>query len=289
MKNNSYSPKQILGIVLGSMIFATSVNLFITPMGLYNGGFIGIAQIIRTCLKTFANISFDFDIAGFINVLLNIPLFILSYNKISRRFLLGTFISLIVQSLTFSLVPIPDVPLVNDIIASIVFGGIIGGFGVGMILSSNASGGGPDIIGVYAASNWKNFSVGKVFLILNIFVYSLCAYLFNFETAAYSIIYVAIFSYFTDKCHKQNIDMNMMIFTKHPEVKKMVLKEYGRGVTYWKGFGAYTDSEMEVLVIVCNKFEVESIRKEITHLDEHAFVIVNEGAKVSGGYEKRLV
>ena len=46
---------------------------------------------------------------------------------------------------------------------------------------------------------------------------------------------------------------------------------------------------MEVLVIVCNKFEVESIRKEIIHLDEHAFVIVNEGAKVSGGYEKRLV
>ncbi len=289
MKHNFYSPKQIIGIVLGSIIFAASVNLFITPMGLYNGGFIGISQIIRSCLSMFAGISFNFDIAGIINVFLNIPLFILSYNKISKRFLFGTFLSLIVQSLAFSLVPIPVIPLIEDIIASIVIGGIIGGFGVGMILSSNASGGGPDIIGVYAASNWKNFSVGKVFLILNVFVYSLCAYLFNFETAAYSIIYVAIFSYFTDKCHKQNIDMNMMIFTKHPEVKKMVMTKYGRGVTYWKGLGAYTDSETEVLVIVCNKFEVESIRKDIAQCDEHAFIIVNEGTKVTGGYEKRLV
>ncbi|MCI5774229.1 MAG: YitT family protein [Erysipelotrichaceae bacterium] len=289
MKRNFYTPKQVIGIVLGSLIFATSVNLFVVPMGLYNGGFIGISQIIRSCLKMFFGLTFSFDIAGIINVFLNIPLFIFSFNKISKRFLLGTFISLISQSIGFSFVPIPTVPLVDDIIASIVIAGIIGGFGVGMILSNNASGGGPDIIGVYAASNWKNFSVGKVFLILNFFVYSLCAYLFNFETAAYSIIYVAIFSYFTDKCHKQNIDMNMMIFTKKTAVKQMIMNKYGRGVTYWKGQGAYTNNETEVLVVICNKFEVESIRKDITQIDENAFIIVNEGAKVSGGYEKRLV
>lgn len=289
MTLNRYSLKQICGIVLGSFIFAASVNLFITPMALYNGGFIGIAQIIRTCLKDYLGIAFSFDIAGFINIVLNIPLFILGYNKISKRFLLGTLISLIVQSISFSLVPIPSVPLVDDIIASVVLGGIMGGFGVGMILSSNASGGGPDIIGVYAASNWKNFSVGKVFLILNVFVYGLCAYLFDFETAAYSIIYVAIFSFFTDKWHKQNIDMNMMVFANSSEVKKMIMNKYGRGVTYWKGFGAYTQQEKEVLIIACNKFEVESIRKDVLNIDNKAFIIVNEGAHVTGGYEKRLV
>ena len=74
MKSKDYSPTQLFNIVFGSVLFAAGVNLFIVPLNLYNGGAIGIAQIIRTLLSTFLGINFSFDIAGILNFCINLPL-----------------------------------------------------------------------------------------------------------------------------------------------------------------------------------------------------------------------
>ena len=89
-----------------------------------------------------------------------------------------------------------------------------------MTLVSGASGGGTDIVGVYAALHWKSFSVGKLQLLFNALVYCLCAFLFDLPIAIYSIIYAAVYSFVLDKVHLQNIEMSLMIFTKNPEIKK---------------------------------------------------------------------
>ena len=101
-------------------------------------------------------------------------------------------------------------------------------------------------------------------------------------------MYNGIFSFVLDKVHVQNIDDNMMIFTKNPDVKKMIMEKYGRGVTYWVGQGAYTNTDTEVLVTICNKFEVNRIKKDVLLLDPKAFITVSEGLQVTGGYEKRI-
>ena len=276
-------------IILGSALFAVSINLFVVPVNLYNGGIVGLSQIIRTVLSTKLGMNFSFDIAGVINFLINVPLFVLAYRSLSRKFFIGTLVALITQTLCFSLIPIPATPILDDVLASLVTGAIVGGIGVGMTLITGASGGGTDILGVYAALHWKSFSVGKLQLLFNAMIYTMCALLFDLSTAIYSIIYAAIYSFVLDKTHLQNIEMSLMIFTKNPQIKDRILKEFVRGVTYWKGLGAYTQTETEVLVTIVSKDEVNNLRKMIMQMDPHAFVIVNEGLQITGNFVKRLV
>ena len=281
--------KDIIMIVVGSAMFALGVNLFVVPLGLYNGGFLGISQLIRTAILHYTNLNVGFDIAGVINMIINIPLFILAYTSISRKFLWGTVLSIAVQTITMTFVPIPTTPILTDIVASCLTGAVIGGIGVGLTLQTGCSGGGVDIIGMYAAMKWKDFSVGKVGLILNVCIYTICAICFELPTAIYSIIYAAAYSYVMDKMHLQNIETNVMIFTKDPHIREMILNDFHRGVTYWHGAGAYTESDTEVLVTIVSKYEVEKLTKAIHEADPKSFIIVHEGSKVTGGYEKRLV
>lgn len=281
--------QQFAGVILGGFLFALSVNLFIVPLDLYSGGIVGIAQILRTIMETIGSIQIpkQFDIAGIINFIINIPLFIMAYKSISRKFFIKTLLCVIVQTISFSLIMIPSTPILDDVLASCVIGGLIGGFGIGLALRSSGSGGGLDILGVYFTKKFSNFSVGKLSLIVNAFVYIGCAVLFDVSTAIYSIIYMACFSLVVDKTHYQNINITCMIFSKQDQIQDDILRETGRGVTFWKGAGAYTKTDTYIMVTVINKYEISQIKKIIYKHDPHAFVIFNEGMNVSGNFEKR--
>lgn len=281
--------KDIAVILLGSILFASALNIFVVPLGLYNGGVVGISQLIRTLLISSTGINLNFDIAGIINFILNIPLFFLAYRFLSKRFFMGSLLSIATQTLAFSLIPIPKVPILTDPLSSCIIGGILGGIGAGIVLIRGTSAGGIDILGVYFAMKSKTFSVGKLSIGINALIYMICAFLFNLPTALYSIIYATIYSLALDKVHLQNIEVSIMIFTKKADIKRKIMDEFIRGVTYWKGQGAYTNSETEVLVTIVSKYELDKVRKRVMELDPHAFLIVNEGLKVSGGYEKRLL
>ena len=119
-------------ILIGSALFAASINLFVVPVNLYNGGIVGLSQIFRTMLVSRMNLNFSFDIAGVINFLINVPLFVMAYRSLSRKFFLGTLLSLITQTICFSLIPIPAVPILDDVLASLIIGAIVGALGIGM-------------------------------------------------------------------------------------------------------------------------------------------------------------
>lgn len=273
---------------MGSALLAASVNLLIVPVSLYSAGIVGIAQILRTVLSPLLPFGAQFDIAGIINLMLNIPLFLLAYRSISRGFFFKTLLSIVVQTLVMSLVMIPQEPILDDVLASCVIGGILSGFGVGITLRASGSCGGTDIIGFYLSK--KNFpiTVGQLSIVINIGVFGVCALLFNLETAIYSIIYMVVMYSVCDRTHYQNINMTAMIFTKNIDVQFAIMQETGRGVTYWKGAGAYTDEETLILVCAINKYEENQLKKIIYTLDENAFVIFSEGMSISGNFEKRL-
>lgn len=283
------SIKDVGLLIVGSFLFAASVNIFITPLNLYNGGIVGISQLIRTAIINITGLKVNFDIAGLVNLGFNIPLFLLAYKVMHKKFFLGTLISVITQTLAFSLIPVPVIPIVEDVIASCAAGAILGGIGIGLCLFTGCSGGGMDILSVYAAIKWKKLTVGNVQLAVNTIVYLICACLFSIPTAVYSVIYMLMYTFVLDRMHWQNIDVSCMIFTHDPLVKEHVLYEMGRGVTYWKGVGAYTDTETEVLMIAVSKYEVETLKKKVLAQDPKAFIIINEHSHITGGYEKRLL
>ncbi len=279
------TPLNYLLIIAGSGLYACAVNWFMMPLHLYAGGIVGLAQLIRTLL--FSNLT-GIDIAGVINLALNIPLFLLAYKAMSKKMVVGTVISVAVQTLVFTIIPIPAAPILNDNLANIVIAGLFGGLGCGIILTNGGSAGGLDLLGVYLTQK-KKFSVGWMNLLFNACLYAVMAVLFDLSTAIYSIIFVAAFSIAIDRFHYQNIAVELMIFTHHPEIKEQIMSEYVRGVTCWKGIGAYTGNETEVLVTVVAKNEVEDVKRDILRLDPQAFIIVHEGTTVTGGYQKRLV
>ena len=191
----------------GMVLFAAGINFFIVPASLYNGGVLGISQIIRTLLiQVFPSLASGTDIAGIINFILNIPLFIMAYISIGKSFFSRTLVCLISQTIFLSIFPIPATPLVNDSLTASIMGGLLAGTGIGISLRSGGSSGGMDIVGMFFTKKYKNFSVGKVSLTVNAVVYGICAILFGIPTAVYSIIYSAVSTLMTDKAHTQNIN-----------------------------------------------------------------------------------
>ena len=279
--------KSVLMIIAGSTIFAISFNKFIIPLNLFSGGGLGLAQLINNALGYY--LKTELAMSGIINLLINIPLFIIAYKLLSKRFCFTTLLSILTQSIVLSLVSIPKVPIMDDILASCVIGGIGCGVGVGIVLLTRASSGGVDIIGMYLSKKFKSMSVGKVTNIFNFILFSVCAYFYDLPTAIYSIIFCCVMSFVVDKIHLQNIEVSLMIFTKNKQVKKMIMKDFIRGITYWNGLGGYTDSETDVLVTVVSKYEILAIKRNIIEMDKDAFIIINENLKVAGSFEKRIL
>lgn len=288
-KLNKQTNINYLYIIIGGFIFALGLNLFIVPHQLFSGGIIGISQIIRSIINDYLHISFhNTDIAGIINFLFNVPLFILAYKVISRLFFIKTITAVALETLFMTLIPIPTVLILEDVLASTIVGGLICGLGVGLVLRSGGSSGGVDVLGIYFSKKHPNLSVGQLSIVVNIFVFGVCAIVFSLPTAIYSVIYTVIMSVTYDRIHYQNINMSVMIFTKKDTVKDVILKEMRRGVTYWKGAGAYTNSDTYILMIVISKYELSNLKKILNEEDPQAFVILNEGMGISGNFEKRL-
>ena len=132
--------------------------------------------------------------------------------------------------------------------------------------------------------------MGKFSVSCNAVLYALCLVLFDASTAIYSTIYTVFSSLFLDRSHQQSITVQMLIFTKekHPELPRFIMETLERGVTCWKGHGGYTGQPLEVLCVCLNKYEIETLRREIRKIDPQAFFIVQEGVQVGGHFEKHL-
>ena len=288
-KNKKQNLLGLFYAVTGGILFAAGVNLFITPLTLYNGGFVGIAQLIRTFLTSTLHLSFgQTDISGIIYFLLNIPLVYLAWKKMGKGFFAKTIITVIIQTAALTFIPIPKSPIIEDYLTACIIGGLVSGFGTGLVLRGGSSGGGQDILGLYFTKKFRNFSVGKMGIIINAFVYGICLCMFNLEIVIYSLIYGVIASVACDRVHIQNINMSVMIFTKKLGISKAIMDEMGRGVTNWDGAGAYTKETSYILFVMISKYEVSQIKRIVRNIDPNAFMIFTEGCSVDGNFEKRL-
>ncbi|WP_334159701.1 YitT family protein [Muricomes intestini] len=276
-------------MTLGAVMFAFGLNVFITPLSLYNGGFMGIAQLIRTLIIRLVPFSFgQTDIAGIVYLLLNVPLVYMAWSKMGKVFFTRSIITIIIQTVALTLLPIPSTPIIDDYLTACVIGGIIAGTGSGMVLRGGSSGGGQDILGIYFSKKFPGFSVGKIGIIINIFVYGICLIVFNVEIAIYSLIYGVIYSIACDRVHIQNINMSVMIFTKKLGISRAIIEQTGRGVTNWDGAGAYTNETSYILLVVISKYEVSQLKRIVRSIDPNAFMIFTEGCSVAGNFERRL-
>lgn len=280
--------RKISNLVLGSVLLTVGIWLFVTPNHINFGGMIGLSQLIEYAIKHLLPVPSGMNLLGIINFTLNIPLFIMAYTIMNRDFCIKTLVSLAIQTVLLSLLPAVNAPVVEDMILNVVFGAMICGIGVGLALSGSGCCGGMDIATVCLVKKKPDFKTGQVSIYFNIVLFGICLFVYDVKTIMYSAVFVGILYTVADHFHYQNINVTALIFTKEPMVKQRILKEMGRGVTCWKGEGAYTSTDCEVLFVALNAYEESQIEQIIHETDPHAFITYQSGAKVHGGFEKRL-
>ena len=290
-KTFRWNLKDLVKAITGALIYALAINLFIVPNSLYNGGILGISQLLRTIITTTFNLDLNIDIAGIINFIINIPLLFIAYKVISKTFFGRTVICVCFTTIFLTLIPIPEKALIDDLLTNVLIGGILCGLGSGKLLSSHGSGGGTDIIGIALSMKNRNLSVGKIGGTINLFIYTVCGILYGIPTMIYSIIYAVIGSLVVDNTHEQNVVSYVMVFTKKmPDtITDFIQKELNRDATVWEGTGAYNKTKTYICYSALSKYEVQKLEREIKNLDKDAFMIKNEGIGVDGNFQKHLV
>ena len=282
---------RIVAAVVGELIAAAALNLFIVPLHLYTGGAMGVCQLIRTLLQTHMGLDFGpYDIAGILYFLANIPILLIGYKDLGRGLVVKTIICTVSYSLFYSLIPIPSAPIVGDYLTACLLGGILTGVGSGIVLTCGCSSGGLDVIGLCLSKRGSSFTVGRFSLTFNVFLYTACLILFSPEVAIYSVIYNFFTSMVLDRMHQQNVNVMAMIFTHADEhiLGQFIIDNLGRGVTYWNGTGAYTGKGVHVLCVSLSKYEIEELLHAVRTIDPQAFLTVQEGVRVYGNFRKKL-
>jgi uncharacterized membrane-anchored protein YitT (DUF2179 family) len=274
--------------IFGITLTALAVNLFIVPNNLYTGGILGVSQLLRNLIINIFHLDLEFDISSIIYYLINIPLLFVAYKKISKQFLTRTLFTVTINSLLLMTIPIPDKPLVENLLTNVLIGGIMAGIGYGMVLSTGSSSGGTDIIGLVFSKKSKLFSVGNIGLLFNAIVYILSGIFYGVGIMIYSIIYSSFESILIDRNHSQNIFTETFIFTKKDPspIINFIIEVMGRDATYWVGKGGYTGSKFYIIYTVLSKYERMRLERHIKEFDDKAFLSSTEGASIKGEFEK---
>ncbi len=262
--------------VVGAVVYSVAVNMFLSPNGISPGGFTGVATVINhlTTIPT-----------GVMLFVFNIPVLILGYIKMGGMFILKTsFVTALVSvSLDISARLLP--PLKTDGILASLFGGMLMGLGLSLILLRGATTGGIDIIAKLINRKYRHMSVGKIILMADGFVIILTALVYkNAESALYSV--VAIYS----ATHMMDIllygaDRGKIIYivTSQPDlICRKINNTVGRGVTRLSVVGGYTGENRTMLMCTVRVHQVAAVHDIIREYDERAFIVVSDAGEIIG-------
>lgn len=278
-------------ILLGALIYSIGLNLFLRPLHLYSGGFMGFAQLIEELLKR-AGLTFGgFNISGILYYLMNVPGLVLAAKKMRKRFIIKTVFAVTSVTVLLSVIPIPNTLILEDRLSNTIVAGLICGSGIGIILWMGACDGGMNIIGMLIIMLKGKGSVGQVSLITNIILYTIMLFLFDIPTVIYSLIYSVFNSIAADKIHTQNISTQVTVITKLEDSKPMEVEVMGRlnrGMTEINASGIFTGDPVKIFFIYVSKYEVSRLKAIIRSYDEHAFIVENEGVRIDGNFLKKL-
>lgn len=279
------------GVLLGALIYAVGMNLFLRPLNLYSGGLMGFAQLFQELFAK-AGITFGgLNISGILYYLMNVPAIVLAFRKMRRRFIIKTIFAVTSVAILLSLIPIPVEPILEDRITLVIIAGVICGAGTGIMLLMGASDGGTTLIGMLVISTKGKGSVGQISLWVNIVLYAIMLFLFDVPTVIYSLIFVVFSSIATDRIHTQNINSQVTVITKLKDTKPMeveVMSRLYRGMTEIDASGTFTGDPVKMFVIFVSKYEVSRLRAIIQSYDPQAFIVETQNVRIDGHFLKKM-
>lgn len=270
--------KRFIFITIGAILMAIALELFLVPNKLLDGGIVGISIMISHFLKL--------PIGLFIFIL-NIPFFYLGYKQIGKTFAFSTLYGIGILSIGTALLhPVPA--FADEKFLVTIFGGVILGLGVGIVIRYGGSLDGTEILAILI-NNKTPFSVGEIVMVINFFIYTAAGFVFTWESAMYSVIAYFIAAKTIDIV-QQGLDESKSVWIisdQYVEIGDAINDRLGRGVTYLKGEGAYTGDDKKVIFCVITRLEEFKLKDIVNHYDDSAFVAIGNVSEVKGGRFKK--
>lgn len=284
MKHQDFSfsiPWNLFLITVGSIIFSFGLKSIVIPQGMITGGFSGTGLLLYYYTGRFS--------PGFWYMVLNIPVFILGWKFISRRFFLYSIYGATIITTAIDLIQF-QISLADPIL-TVLAGGTVMGVGVGIVFRSLGSCGGNDIISIMLNQKF-GIRIGTYN-----FMFNLVLFIFSFgRLSTELVLYSMAMSYVTSKVMEYCIQMfnqRKMIFVISDQSKQIsleILNKLQRGVTYLKGQGAYSGRDKNIIMVVVHAFQIKRVEEIVYQNDPHAFVIVENTFNVIGrGFSNRKI
>jgi uncharacterized membrane-anchored protein YitT (DUF2179 family) len=269
-------------ITAGIFLLALAISIFFERKGLVTGGVTGFAIIVQYWTK---NAAFTMPI-WLTNLAINVPLFFMGLKIKGFKFMVKTMYGTLVLSLFLYLISYAMMYREDniDIINSAIFGGVLAGAGLGLIIKHGSTTGGTDLLAVILNKYFKNISISVWIFILDSVIILIGVFVFGANRAMYAIITVFIASKVITMV-QMGISFNksiMIISDESQEISKKLIEEHGYGVTSLIGKGMYSNKEKEVLICVVSSKNVYKVIATIENIDENAFIILSDAREVIG-------
>lgn len=270
--------RRVMFMIIGSALVSVALEIFLVPNNIIDGGIVGIS-IILSHLTHFP--------LGIFLVLLNLPFLLIGYKQIGKTFALSTLFSVILMSIGTTLLHPVQAFTIDPLLAA-VFGGIILGIGVGLVIRSGGSLDGTEIVAILFSKK-SPFSVGEIVMFFNFFILGSAGFVFGWDHAMYSLIAYYIAFKMID-ITIEGLDQSKSVWIISDEFNKIgdsITSRLGRGVTYLKGEGAFTGDDKKVIFSVITRLEEAKLKSIVDELDPKAFLAIGNIHDVKGGRFKK--
>lgn len=266
----------LLFATVGSFIYAAAVHMFIDPNLISVGGFTGVGSVLHYL--------WSFIPIGTAVLCLNLPLFLLSWKKLGKKFFFKTVFATVIMSVMLDAVWFLPSFTENKLLAAIA-GGVCVGIGLGLIFSRSMATGGTDLLAKLIKGKFRGLSYGKIILVFDGLILSAAAIIYR---DMWSILYSAITVWLTstvvdgilsgiDKAKSVSV-----ITRRKEEVLNEIFRNFDRGATVWKAEGGYTQEGKDIILVVVRNYELFLLKRTVKEADPDAFMIISDATEVMG-------
>lgn len=272
----------VLAVLVGGFIWAVGLNMFVVVNPIAPNGLTGIAAVIN---------HFTGFPVGMTTILLNVPLFFLSWKTLNLRFAVSSAVVMAATSVIIDLSSLFLPAYTEDTLTAAIFGGVLSGIGLGIIYMRGMATGGVDVIARMLEKPFPFISYGTMLIILDCIVILIATVAYgNYTVALYSVIVTYLSGFINDQLllgGDRGKQVSVITDGKEDELASAIMEKCGRGVTKIVARGAYTNREKGMLMVVCRPYEIPRIKSLVHQIDPRAFVIVSDVTEVLGeGFEK---
>ncbi len=271
---------RVLLILIGAALSSVALEIFLIPNDIIDGGVVGIS--IMASYLTHVPL-------GVFTFCLNIPFLIIGYRQIGKTFVLLTLFAIICLSVGVSLLhPIPG--LTHDVFLAAIFGGIINGTGVGLIIRAGGSLDGTEIVAIILDKK-ISFSIGEIVMFFNVFILGSAGFVYGWDRAMYSLVTYFIAFKVIDIV-VEGLDESkavMIVSDQFADIADALSARLGRGVTLLKGQGGYSKADATVIYIIVSRLELAKLKSIVLGFDNDALITVGNVEVAGKKYKKKAI